>query len=98
MAPAMVPAAPPWFSTTTGTPRRVLSPSARMRATPSLAPPGGKETTTRIGRSGNAARAGLADESMALARATHRAPIGVQILIVPSPAATDLFDDCFLVQ
>ena len=30
MAPAIVPAAPPWFSTTTGTPSRLLRPSARI--------------------------------------------------------------------
>ena len=76
MAPAMVPAAPPWFSTTTGTPRRLLSPSATMRATPSLAPPGGNETMRRIGRSGNAACALPVTMEMAQSTATTSAPMG----------------------
>src|SRR5262245_64699925 len=98
MAPAMVPAAPPWFSTTTGTPSRALSPSARTRATPSLAPPGGNDTTRRIGRSGKAANAGLEHATITLARARRRVLSGGQVLMTASPAVTDLRDGCFLVQ
>src|SRR5262245_41272367 len=98
MAPAMVPAAPPWFSTTTGTPSRALSPSARTRATPSLAPPGGNDTTRRIGRSGKAAKAELAHVSIAHAKARRSAAMDVQNLIALSPGANRPVRECFLVQ
>src|SRR5262245_53492647 len=48
----MVPPAPPRFSTTSGWPSGFSSFCARMRATMSVDPPGGKGTMTRIGLAG----------------------------------------------
>ena len=48
--PAMMPLAPPRFSTTTVWPSSALILSANSRATASTPPPGGKLTTSRTGR------------------------------------------------
>lgn len=50
--PAMMPLAPPRFSTTTVWPSSALILSANSRATASTPPPGGKLTTRRTGREG----------------------------------------------
>src|SRR5512133_91756 len=49
-----VPPAPARFSTTTGWPSRAASPAATRRPSRSLDPPGGKGTTSLIGRVGKA--------------------------------------------
>jgi len=49
-----------------------------MRATPSLAPPGGNETTKRIGRSGKAARALPVKTEIAQIMAASSASMGMR--------------------
>ena len=67
----ILPPAPPRFSTRKGWPSLSCNASASSRVTMSFDPPGGKGTTRRTGRSGQAACA-RAGKAMALASSPRR--------------------------